>query len=42
VPTWGEAEDREYEPWDEPRLTLDTARASPTECLAQVLDYIAA
>ena len=42
VPTWTDVQNREYEPWDEPRLTLDTASLSPTECLAQALDYIAA
>ncbi|MGH3049884.1 MAG: AAA family ATPase [Gaiellaceae bacterium] len=42
LPTWREVQDREYEPWHEPRLTVDTATASPAECLAQVLDFIAA
>jgi predicted kinase len=42
VPTWREVEDREYEPWDEPRLTIDTSSATQAECLAQVLSYIAA
>ena len=41
VPTWHEVQDREYEPWDEPRLTVDTAAASHAECLAQVLGYVA-
>lgn len=41
VPTWQDVRDREYEPWDEPRLTVDTATESPTECLARVLDYVA-
>jgi predicted kinase len=41
VPTWRDVRDREYEPWDEPRLTVDTAAESPTECLARVLDYVA-
>jgi predicted kinase len=41
VPTWSDVQDREYEPWDERRLTVDTATASPTECLAQVLEYVA-
>ena len=41
VPTWHEVQVREYEPWDEPRLTVDTAVASHAECLAQVLAYIA-
>jgi predicted kinase len=42
VPTWSDVQEREYEPWDEPRLTVDTAIASRTECLSQVLGYVAA
>jgi predicted kinase len=42
VPTWRDVQGREYEPWDEPRLTLDTATASPVECVAQALEFIAA
>jgi predicted kinase len=41
-PSWREVQEREYEPWDEPRLTVDTGAASPEECLAQVLGYIRA
>jgi len=41
VPTWSDVQDREYEPWDEPRLTLETSSTSPAECLAQVLAYVA-
>lgn len=41
VPSWDEVQDREYESWDEPRLTVDTAAASHAECLEQVLGYIA-
>ena len=43
-PTWQEVQavrDGEYEPWDEPRLTVDTAASSRAECLAQTLGYIA-
>jgi predicted kinase len=42
VPTWDEVQTREYEPWHEPRLTVDTSTASPVESLHQVLGYIAA
>jgi hypothetical protein len=42
VPTWPEVEGREYEPWDGPRLTIDTSSATEAECLAQILIYLAA
>lgn len=42
VPTWADVQDRDYEAWDEPRLTLDTSSATPAECLAQALAYITA
>ena len=35
-PTWAEIEAREYEPWDEPPCTVDTARLSVAESVAQV------
>ncbi len=40
VPTWRDVQQREYEPWDEPRLTLDTAAESHAECLGRVIDYV--
>ena len=39
VPTWADVAAREYEPWSEPRLVVDTAATSAEECLAQMLDY---
>jgi predicted kinase len=39
VPTWDDVIKREYEPWTEPRLTVDTAYTR-AECLAAVLAYI--
>lgn len=42
VPTWPEVQGREYEPWNESRLTVDTSTKSPAECLEQVLNYIGA
>jgi hypothetical protein len=29
----------EYEPWADPRLVLDTSRASPEQLLSEALDY---
>jgi predicted kinase len=39
VPTWDDVIKREYEPWTEPRLTVDTVH-SRAECLAAVFAYI--
>ncbi len=39
VPTWADVVGREYEPWQEPRLVVDTSRPL-TECLAQITDYL--
>ena len=40
VPTWREVQDREYEPWEEPHLIVDTSAVAPAESLAQILRYI--
>jgi len=39
VPTWDDVIKREYEPWTEPRLTVDTIQ-SRADCLTAVLAYI--
>jgi len=39
VPTWAEVEAREYAPWTEPRLTIDTVDAG-VDTVAAVLDYV--
>jgi predicted kinase len=39
VPTWDDVIKREYEPWTEPRLTVDTVH-SRAECLTAVFAYI--
>jgi predicted kinase len=40
VPTWQQVTSREYEPWSEERLVLDTS--SPDfDCIAAVEDYVA-
>ena len=33
VPTWQEVVDREYEPWQEDRLVIDTARLRVEQCV---------
>jgi predicted kinase len=40
VPTWADVLEREYEPWSEPRLVLDTS-APPAECHRQIEEYLA-
>lgn len=39
VPTWKDVVDREYEPWTEPRLTVDTGVLSVDECLGRIRAY---
>lgn len=39
VPTWADVVAREYEPWHEPRLVVDTAEPL-TACLRQIEDYL--
>src|SRR5262245_51752649 len=39
VPTWDDVIKREYEPWTEPRLIVDTVQ-SRAECLTAVFTYI--
>jgi predicted kinase len=37
LPTWAEVESREYHPWTEERLVLDTAGRSEQECLEELM-----
>jgi predicted kinase len=39
-PTWQQVIDREYEPWDRPRLVLDTAHRTPAETLKELRSWI--
>jgi predicted kinase len=39
MPTWADVVAREYEPWHEPRLVVDTAEPF-TECLRQIEDHL--
>ena len=36
LPTWQDVLDRDYAPWPEPHLIIDTARLSPAEAIAIV------
>ncbi len=40
VPTWADVLEREYEPWSEPRLFVDTS-GPPAECHRQIEEYLA-
>jgi hypothetical protein len=35
-PTWQQVIDRQYEPWDRPRLVVDTANRTPAETLEEL------
>ena len=39
VPTWADVAAREYEPWHEPRLVIDTSQPLP-ECLQKIADHL--
>lgn len=39
-PTWQQIQDREYHPWTEPRLTVDSSRGVDV-CLAEIAEYLA-
>jgi predicted kinase len=41
VPTWSEVAERDFEPWKEPRLVVDTIRPL-SECRLQIEEYLAA
>jgi predicted kinase len=40
VPTWAAVEAREYEPWYEPRLVVDTCAEAAEDSVARILDYV--
>jgi predicted kinase len=42
APTWQAVSERDYEPWVEPHLIIDTARLSPNEAISAVELHIAA
>jgi predicted kinase len=39
VPTWAQVQAREWEPWTEPRLTVDTVTSSE-ELVERILAYV--
>lgn len=39
-PTWLQVVEREYEPWDEPHIVIDTAKLSPEDALKEILAQI--
>jgi predicted kinase len=39
-PTWQQVVDRDYEPWDRPRLVLDTANRTPAGSLEELRAWI--
>ncbi len=41
LPSWDAVQRRHYEPWDRPRLILDTAGRSVAEALAELRDLLA-
>jgi predicted kinase len=41
-PTWQAVLERDYEPWEEPHLIVDTARLSPDEAISIVQRHIGA
>ncbi len=40
LPTWGEIVAGPYERWDRDRLIIDTARHSPDDCVAMILEAL--
>ena len=40
LPDWGKVLAREYEPWNEPVVVIDTAQRSPEECAAAIAAHI--
>jgi predicted kinase len=42
VPTWDQVLQREYEPWYEPRITVDTAFDDEAGGVKRILDYLGA
>lgn len=39
VPTWADVVDRDYEPWHDPRLVVDTSQPL-TECRGRIEEYL--
>jgi predicted kinase len=41
LPTWQDVASREYEPWDGEHILIDTAAASPDQCVRELLSKLA-
>jgi len=41
-PSWHEVIARDYRPWGTAQLVLDTARRTPVDCVADVVNHLAA
>jgi predicted kinase len=42
LPTWDDVSRRDYEPWEEPHLVIDTASVTPDEAIATIERQMAA
>jgi predicted kinase len=42
LPTWDKVKNREYHPWTQPRIVVDTAGRSIGDCVGQLLSELAA
>lgn len=40
LPSWQDVLDREYEPWAEPRLTVDSAGSAPQTMVSEIIAYV--
>ena len=40
LPTWKEVVDRDYRPWDTPRLLIDTARSSVAQSVDSIMERL--
>jgi predicted kinase len=41
LPTWDKVKSREYHPWTEPRIVIDTARQSIAACVDELVSQLA-
>ena len=40
LPTWDKVKSREYHPWTEPRIVIDTARRSIDACVEELMSQL--
>jgi predicted kinase len=41
-PSWQAVRDRDYRPWERAHLVVDTALRRPADCVAEIVNYLAA